>query len=253
MKLCRYLHKGQTSYGRIEGDFIETLSGAPFEGVKPTGDKVPLSEARLLMPVLPPKIIGVGLNYRKHAEEMKKAIPEKPLLFLKPNTAAIGPGSPIFLPRESSEVHHEAELAVVIGKRARRITPEQAREHILGYTCFVDVTARDLQRAEVQYTRCKGFDTFAPFGPHIETDLDPGNLKVRGYLNGELKQEGSTSDMIVDVFALVSFVSLGMTLLPGDVLTTGTPPGVGPLKDGDEFEVEIEGIGTLKNPVRAEE
>jgi 2-keto-4-pentenoate hydratase/2-oxohepta-3-ene-1,7-dioic acid hydratase in catechol pathway len=205
------------------------------------------------MPVLPPKIIGVGVNYRAHAAEMGKAIPESPLLFLKPTTAALGPLSPIFLPRESEDVHHEAELAVVIKKRARRIRPEEAPAHILGYTCFNDVTARDIQRTESQYTRSKGFDTFAPFGPVIETELDPMSLTIRGLLNGDLKQEGHTSDMVVDVYALVAFVSQGMTLLPGDVLTTGTPPGVGPLCDGDEFEVVIDGIGSLKNPVRTEE
>ncbi|MFN7131377.1 MAG: fumarylacetoacetate hydrolase family protein [Myxococcales bacterium] len=253
MKLCRFEHAGAVQYGILEGDAVEVLSAPPFERIEKAGRRVPLADVRLLTPTDPGKIVGVGLNYRAHAEEMKKPVPEQPLLFLKPPTAALDPERPIVLPRISGEVHYEAELAVVIGRRCRRVSPEEAREAILGYTCFVDVTARDIQRREIQYTRAKGCDTFAPFGPVIATGLDPRNLQVTGRVNGAVRQNGRTSDMIFDVYSLVSFVSQGMTLLPGDVLTTGTPPGVGPLAPGDLLEIEIEGVGVLRNPIVAEE
>lgn len=255
MKICRFEHQGTTSYGLVEGERIEVLGAPPFERIERierTGRTVALAEARLLTPTAPSKIVGVGLNYRAHAEEMKKPVPEQPLLFLKPPSAALDPGAPIVLPRISNEVHYEAELAVVIGRTARRITPEEAPEVILGYTAFCDVTARDIQRRELQYTRAKGCDTFAPFGPVIATGLDPRNLGVIARLNGALRQDGRTSDMIFDVYSLVSFVSQGMTLVAGDVLTTGTPPGVGPLAAGDILEIEIEGVGILRNPVVSE-
>ncbi len=253
MKLCRCRHAGGISWGVLEGTSIALLAGAPFEGLERTGESVPLAQARLLAPCEPTKIVGVGLNYRAHAEEMRKPIPSRPLLFLKPLTAIVDPGEPIRLPPESGEVHHEAELAVVVARRMRRVSPAQAREGVLGFTCFNDLTARDIQRAEVQYTRAKGFDTFAPLGPVVETDLDPKKQLIKALVNGEVRQLGNTSDMIFDVFELLSFVSRGMTLLPGDVLTTGTPPGVGPLAAGDVVEVSVEGVGVLRNPVLAEE
>lgn len=253
MKLCRCRHAGGISWGVVEETSIALLAGPPFEKVERTGAVVPLSQAKLLAPCEPSKILGVGLNYRAHAEEMKKPIPSRPLLFLKPLTAALDPGEPIRLPLESAEVHHEAELAVVVGKKMRRASPAQAKDCVLGFTCFNDVTARDIQRAEVQYTRAKGFDTFAPFGPVIETELDPRRQLVKALVNGEVRQLGNTSDMIFDVYELLSFVSRGMTLLPGDVLTTGTPPGVGPLCAGDVVAVSVEGVGVLENPVLAEE
>jgi 2-keto-4-pentenoate hydratase/2-oxohepta-3-ene-1,7-dioic acid hydratase in catechol pathway len=252
MKICRCAHDGQVSWGILEGPRVELLAGPPWEKLERTGHHVGLADARLLAPSQPSKILGVGLNYRAHAEEMHKPIPTRPLLFLKPPTAALDPGSPILLPPESSAVHHEAELAVVISRTLRRVSPAQARDGVLGFTCFNDVTARDIQRAEVQYTRAKGFDGFAPFGPHVETELDPHKLMVKAVVNGEVRQLGNTSDMVFDVFELVSFASRGMTLLPGDVLTTGTPPGVGPLAAGDVVEVSVEGIGTLTNPVLAD-
>jgi 2-keto-4-pentenoate hydratase/2-oxohepta-3-ene-1,7-dioic acid hydratase in catechol pathway len=253
MKVCRFLHDGRARYGIAEGDEVALLTEAPFDHVERAGPVLSLKELTLLTPCAPSKIVGVGLNYRAHALEMKKALPSRPLLFLKPPTAALAPEQAILLPSESGEVHYESELAVVIGAAARRVTPAEARQCILGYTCFNDVTARDIQRAEVQYTRAKGFDTFAPFGPFIETEADPHKLLVKGRLNGAIRQLGSTSDMVFDVFELVSFASRGMTLLPGDVLTTGTPPGVGPLSPGDVFEVEIDGVGLLRNPVRRDE
>ena len=218
-----------------------------------TGEEIPLSEVKLLAPSVPSKIVALGLNYRDHAKELGLPIPEEPLLFLKPPSAVIGPEEKIILPPESKRVDYEAELAVVIRKRARRIAPQRAFDYILGYTCFNDVTARDLQKKDGQWTRAKSFDTFAPFGPWIETDLDPSNLKVRSYLNGFLRQDSSTSELIFPVPEIVSFVSQVMTLEPGDVIATGTPPGIGPLSSGDLIEVEIEGIGRLKNYVITEE
>lgn len=253
MKLCRCRHAGAESWAILEEGTLALLAGAPFEGIVPTGVRVPLAEARLLAPCAPTKIVGVGLNYRAHAEEMKKPLPSRPLLFLKPPTCVLDPEAPILLPAESGQVEHECELAVVVGRRLRRVSPAQARDGVLGFTCFNDVTARDVQRAEVQYTRAKGFDTFGPVGPVVETELDPRKLLIKTLVNGEVRQLGSTSDMIFDVFELLSFVSRGMTLLPGDVLTTGTPPGVGPLAPGDVVEVSVEGIGVLRNPVLRED
>jgi 2-keto-4-pentenoate hydratase/2-oxohepta-3-ene-1,7-dioic acid hydratase in catechol pathway len=252
MKLVRVLSRGRTSWGLLEGDRVVLLETPPWEGLRRTAERLPLAEVKLLAPCAPQKILGVGLNYRAHAAEMKKPLPSSPLLFLKPPTALLDPGEPIVLPSESAEVHHEAELAVVLSRPARRVSPDEARRCVLGVICFNDVTARDIQRAEVQYTRAKGFDSFAPAGPWVDTAADPRSLPIVCRVNGEVRQRGDTSDMVFDVFALVSFASQGMTLLAGDVLTTGTPPGVGPLSDGDTVEVEIGGVGVLSNPVRAE-
>jgi 2-keto-4-pentenoate hydratase/2-oxohepta-3-ene-1,7-dioic acid hydratase in catechol pathway len=253
MKLCRCQHPGGISWGILEDTCVALLAQAPYQRIERTGAEFPLADVKLLAPCEPQKFLGVGLNYRAHAEEMRKPIPARPLLFLKPPTCVLDPGEPIRLPPESGEVHHEAELAVVIARKMRRVSPAQAREGILGFTCCNDVTARDIQRAEIQYTRAKGFDTFGPVGPVVETELDPHRLTVQALVNGEVRQTGSTADMIFDVFELVSFASRGMTLLPGDVLTTGTPPGVGPLTAGDVVEVSVESVGVLRNPVLAEE
>lgn len=209
------------------------------------------ADVSLLAPTQPSKIICVGLNYRQHAEEMGKPIPEEPLLFLKPPTAVIGPDDPILLPPESEEVHHEGELAIVIGQRAYRIDTGEVADHLLGFTLMNDVTARDIQRRENKYTRAKGFDTFAPLGPTIVPGLPVNDLSIELRVNGEVRQSSSCSDLIFSVEELVSRISHVMTLLPGDVIATGTPSGVGPLRDGDVVEVEIEGIGTLSNPVQA--
>ena len=204
---------------------------------------------RLLAPVIPrSKVIGIGKNYADHAAEMGGEAPAEPLMFLIPNTAVVGPGDPVVLPRQTSEVHYEGELAVVIRRICKDVPPERVKDVIYGYTCANDVTARDLQRADGQWARAKGFDTFCPLGPWIETDLDPSDLSLVTRRDGEVVQDGTTADMVHDVAALVSHASQAFTLLPGDVILTGTPAGVGPVVSGQRVEVEIEGIGTLSNP-----
>ena len=202
-----------------------------------------------LAPVMPTKIVAIGLNYKDHAAEVKKPLPAEPLMFIKPSTAVIGPEDPIRLPRGVGEIHYESELAVVIGRTASSVKAADARKYVLGLTCLNDVTARELQRKDVQYTRAKGFDTFAPMGPCIATGLDASSLTIEGFVNGERKQSSNTNQLIFPVDRLVEFVSHVMTLHPGDVITTGTPSGVGPLKAGDRVTVKIEGIGALSNPV----
>ena len=205
-----------------------------------------------MAPILPSKIVAVGRNYRAHAAEMGKPVPEEPLLFLKATTSLLAPEFTIRMPRESERVDYEAELAVIIGKTARRISKDDALSHVLGYACFNDVTARDIQQREVQFTRAKSFDTFAPLGPFIETEFDGRDVPVRCRVNGEVRQDGRTSDMVFDIPTLISYISACMTLLPGDVIATGTPAGVGKLAAGEVVEVEIEGLGILRNPVASE-
>ncbi len=199
--------------------------------------------------MVPSKVVAIGLNYKDHASEMNKPLPPEPLMFLKPSTAVVGPGDAIRIPPNAGEIHYEAELGVVIGKRASRVPADKAMDYVLGLTCLIDVTARELQRKDVQYTRAKGFDTFAPIGPCVAIGLDPASLDIEGWLNGERKQASNTKQLIFSVPQIVAFVSNVMTLLPGDVIATGTPSGVGPLKSGDRFTVKIEGIGELSNPV----
>jgi len=249
VKFVRFRYKTETAYGLLEGETIRPLKGTPFSRYELLSDEVPLESTRLLAPCEPSKIVAVGVNYADHAAEFKKDPPKEPLLFLKPSTAVLDPSEPIRLPPQSRRIDYEAELAVVIKKKASQIEPEQAFEYVLGYTCFNDVTARDLQREDGQWTRAKGFDTFAPLGPWIVTDLDPGRQVIESFLNGEKRQSANTAQMIFKVPALVSFISGVMTLLPGDVIATGTPAGVGPMKSGDRIEVVIEGIGRLGNPV----
>lgn len=240
------------TYGAVEPEGIRLHLGSPFVAWEPTETVVAWDQARLLAPVIPTKVIAVGRNYVDHANELDNPVPEEPLLFLKPPTSVIGPLQAIRIPRESENVHHEAELAVVIGKVARDVKIEDAGAYIMGYTAANDVTARDLQRVDGQWTRAKGYDTFCPLGPAIDTDLDPlEGLQVTCRVNGELRQSGSTADMIFGVSELLSYVSNVMTLLPGDVILTGTPAGVGPIAAGDKVEVEIEGIGVLMNTVVA--
>lgn len=254
MRIGRYGFGGQVRYGLIEqaAGKVHEISGEPFDEVRATGVVRRLEEVRLLAPVAPGKIVAVGLNYRDHAREMGKEIPDEPLLFLKAPSALNRPGGDIVYPSRSSRVDYEAELAVVIGRRAKDVAAEDAAAHILGYTCINDVTARDLQTKDVQYTRAKGFDTFAPLGPWVETELDPCAVSVRCTVNGETRQDGNTREMGASVFRLVEFISSVMTLLPGDVIATGTPPGVGPLAVGDVVTVEIGGIGALTNRVVAQ-
>lgn len=254
MRLARFSVAGRVAYGVVEGTQVHELEGHPFarpgQPLATTGDVHDLDAIRLLAPILPSKVVGIGKNYADHAAEMGGPAPERPLMFLKPTTAVIGPDDAIVLPPESAEVHYEAELAVVIGRLCRRVPPAAASAVILGYTCANDVTARDLQRSDGQWTRAKGFDTFLPLGPWIDTDLDPADAPIECEVNGEVTQRASTAQLIHSVPDLVAAVSAVMTLLPGDVILTGTPAGVGPLAVGDEVAVTIGGLGTLVNPVR---
>lgn len=237
---------------------VQGLRGNPFALFKRPDSPLALDgstykpdEVKLLAPCLPSKIVCLGLNYRSHAEEFNLPIPSTPLIFLKPSTAVIGPGDEIVLPLHRKRIDYEGELGVVIGKNTKDISEDKAREHIIGYTCFNDISDRHAQKEDGQWTRAKGYDSFAPMGPCIETEVEPDNLKLETYLNGELKQSADTSDLIFPVSRLVSFISSIMTLLPGDVVATGTPSGIGRLSHGDVVEVKIEAIGTLRNHVAA--
>ncbi len=262
MKLARFSINEKIAYGVVEDDKVFELGIDLFsEGLehalpgivamaKEQGEPHRLKDIKLLAPTVPSKIVAIGLNYKAHAAEFDKELPEEPMFFFKPPTAVIGPGDKILYPSHMSHrVDFEAELAVVVGKVARNIPAYESRDYILGFTCFNDVTARDLQGRDKQYARAKGFDTFAPMGPWIETELDTSDIVIESFLNTEPKQNTSTSDMIFSVEELFSFVTQVMTLMPGDVIATGTPSGVGKMKPGDEVEVRIEGIGSLVNVV----
>ncbi|HET9829738.1 MAG TPA: fumarylacetoacetate hydrolase family protein [Nocardioidaceae bacterium] len=266
MRIARFTTGEEPQYGVVTGDVDElgipaedarivALAGDPlYVGVQLTDTETALADVRLLAPVLPrSKVVGIGRNYAKHAAEMGNDVPTEPLMFIKPNTSVVGPGDPVFYPRQSAEVHFEGELAVVIGRICRDVPRERVPDVVYGYTVGNDVTARDLQRSDVQFTRAKGFDSFCPLGPWIETELDTSDLAVTTHLNGDVKQDGRTKDMIFDVATLVAHVSAVMTLLPGDVILTGTPDGVGPMQVGDEVEVSVEGIGSLTNKVVSRE
>ena len=252
MKLVRFKQGEMQAYGVLENKKIQPVTG-DFQAIARgeyarTGECCSLMDVSLLAPCLPSKVICLGLNYRGHAAEMNLELPREPIIFMKPSTAVIGSGQDIIHPPQSRRVDYEAELAVVMGARARKVSPEEALDYVLGYTCANDVTARDLQPKDGQWTYAKGFDTFAPLGPWIETSVpNPDNLQLKGYLNGELVQSTTTSDHIFPVARLLSYISACMTLLPGDVIMTGTPPGIGPMQAGDVFEVDIEGIGKLGN------
>jgi 2-keto-4-pentenoate hydratase/2-oxohepta-3-ene-1,7-dioic acid hydratase in catechol pathway len=249
MKIVRFAAENRVKYGILKGDTVEVIEGEPFRRIRPSNRHYRLSEVKLLSPCTPSKVVALGLNYRSHAEEVNIRLPETPLIFLKPATAVIGPEENIIYPPSSTQVDYEGELGVVIKKAARKVPAAKAFDYTLGYTCFNDVTARDLQYSDKQWTRAKGFDTFAPVGPCIETELEPGNVILETYLNGEMKQRASTSDLIFAVPELVGFISQVMTLLPGDIIATGTTSGIGPMQPGDTVEVKIEGIGTLRNYV----
>ena len=256
MRICRFSVADQVAFGVIEGhgdqQSVVAMTAHPFGPFELSTARFPLAEVRLLAPILPSKVVGIGKNYADHAREMGAEPPAEPVVFLKPSTSVIGPGDAIALPWQSTEVHHEAELAVVISRLCREVPRERAADVILGYTCANDVTARDLQRADGQWARAKGFDTFCPIGPWIETDLgapDTLDLAVECRVDGVLRQSGRTRDLITNVADLVAHVSAFTTLLPGDVILTGTPAGVGPLADGQTVTVDIEGIGTLSNRV----
>ena len=249
MRIVRYQYGKRIEHGVLDGSDVRMLKGDVFGDFEPGDGVASVDDVKLLAPIAPSKIVALGLNYRDHAEEVGLRIPKEPLIFLKPSTAVIGPEEPIRYPRMAAQVDYEGELGIVIGRKARDIGLHDTRAHILGYVCFNDVTARDLQKTDRQWTRAKGFDTFAPLGPWIETDLDPCDLTVETFLNGERRQYSHTKNLIFDCFEVVSFVSQVMTLLPGDVIATGTPAGIGAMSVGDRVDVVIEGIGTLTNTV----
>lgn len=252
MRIARYTTGEDPTFGLVDGagEKIAEITGDPlYTKIELTGQTTTVDDVRLLAPVIPrSKVIGIGRNYAAHAAELGNETPAEPLMFLIPNTAVVGPDDPVVMPPQSQDVHFEGELAVVIGRLCRNITADEARQVVLGYTCANDVTARDLQQSDGQWARAKGFDTFCPLGPWIETDLDPSDLRVRTRVDGETRQDGTTADMVVGVFDLIAYASQAFTLLPGDVILTGTPEGVGPVTAGQRVEVEIEGIGTLANP-----
>jgi 2-keto-4-pentenoate hydratase/2-oxohepta-3-ene-1,7-dioic acid hydratase in catechol pathway len=257
VRIVRFASPSGMSFGVLDGDGqVAQIEGHPFGTISFTGQRFPQADIRLLSPILPSKVVCVGKNYADHVAEMRTGdAPRQPLIFLKPSTSVIGPGDAIRIPPGSTNVHHEAELAVVIGARgARSISPEQVPASIFGYTIGNDVTERDMQRSDGQWTRAKGFDSFCPIGPWIETDLaglgkDPADLEITCTVDGELRQQGRTSQLLFDVPTLISHISQVMTLLPGDVVLTGTPSGVGPIRPGQRVEVSVEGLGTLSNSV----
>lgn len=253
MRYVRVQYDEYVLYGLLEDEKIRVLKSVPYLNEPMfTGDTIALTETRLLAPCEPSKVVCIGLNYKTHAAEVGLPLPEEPLIFLKPPSAIIGPAEAIELPQMSSRVDYEAELAVVIGRRARYVSQQDAAQYIWGYTCANDISARDLQKRDGQWTRAKSFDTFLPLGPWIETELDPADLEITLHQNGFLRQQSRTSDLIFTVPLLVSFISRVMTLLPGDVIITGTPSGIGPLASGDHVSVTVEGVGTLVNSVRKE-
>jgi len=259
MKFCRFTLRdsadapsGSPLYGTLEGENVREITAAPWEQWSLANARWPSSAVRLLAPVQPSKIVCVGRNYAAHAAELGNEVPKEPLIFLKPPSSIVGPAEPIIATKYSQRVEHEGELALVIGRRCSHLTDaDDSLSYVLGYSCLNDVTARDLQKSDVQFTRAKGFDTFCPIGPHIETDLDPSNLLVETRVNGALRQSGSTSLMVYPPAFLVRWISRMMTLNPGDVIATGTPSGVGPLIAGDTVEVSVAGVGVLRNPVHA--
>ncbi|KNX36690.1 fumarylacetoacetate hydrolase family protein [Luteipulveratus halotolerans] len=252
MRIARYTTGEDPTYGLVDGagDKIAEIAGDPlYTKIELTGRTTTVDEVRLLSPVIPrSKVIGIGKNYAEHAREMGSEAPQEPLMFLIPNTAVAGPDDPVVMPPQSQRVDYEGELAVVIGRMCKDVTPQEAAKVVFGYTVANDVTARDLQKSDGQWSRAKGFDTFCPLGPWIETDLDVSDLRVQTRVDGEVRQDGTTADMIHDVPTLISYASQAFTLLPGDVILTGTPEGIGPVESGQRVEVEIDQIGTLANP-----
>jgi len=250
MKIYRYKYKDKTTYGVLKEELLYPVVGSIYRKFELKRKGVPISDVFLLPPVKPSKIVAIGRNYRDHAAEMGKPLPKEPLIFLKPPSALVGPNAIIIYPDMSKRVDYEGELAVIIPKKARLLTEnENVQAFILGYSCFNDVTARDLQRKDVQFTRGKSFDTFAAVGPCIATDIEPSALRLKTFLNGKLKQSGNTKNLIFPIAYLVRFISKVMTLNPGDIIATGTPSGIGPMVPGDRVDVQIEGIGVLSNKV----
>ncbi len=251
MKLVRFFHRGNNRYGILEHNSIRLLKGSPFEGIVTSQTTLSVASVRFLAPVDPTKVVAVGLNYRDHAKELGMPVPKQPILFLKPPSAVIGSNDDIVYPTQSKQLDYEAELAVVIGKKAKDVPVKYAKQYILGLTCANDITARDIQKLDKQWTRAKSFDTFCPLGPCLETEISNNSLDINLKVNGKIKQSSNTNNMIFSVDQLVSCISQVMTLEAGDVILTGTPPGVGSLKVGDEVTVTITGIGSLVNKVVA--
>jgi 2-keto-4-pentenoate hydratase/2-oxohepta-3-ene-1,7-dioic acid hydratase in catechol pathway len=251
MKTVRFKVDETEHYGILDGNVITKLAQEPYDRIMPLDKTYDLNEVKLLAPCTPTKIVALGLNYKSHAEETHNPVPESPIIFIKPTTCIIGPEDNIVYPPSTTRVDYECELGVVIGKRMRMAAIDDVLDYVFGYTCVNDVTARDHQRDDVQWTRGKGHDTFGPIGPCIETELDPGNVVVSTYLNNALKQQQNTSDLIFSVPEMISFISGVMTLLPGDIIATGTPSGIGPMKPGDTVEIKIDPIGVLRNYVVA--
>ncbi|GAA1643628.1 MULTISPECIES: fumarylacetoacetate hydrolase family protein [Brevibacterium] len=265
MRIARFVHKDEPAYGVVEGDVppiedgtwdtsglsLAVLDSDPFfSPAQSTGERLKFDDVRLVSPILPrSKVIGVGRNFADHAAELGNDVPTTPVTFIKPNTSVIGPGDPIRLPAISEYVSYEGELAVIIGRVAKGVRAEDAMDHVLGFTAANDVTLRDLQKSDTQWTRAKGFDTSCPLGPWIETQLDVDDATIRSWVNGELKQDGTTADFIFDIPTLIEHISETMTLLPGDVILTGTPAGVGRIVAGDRVDIAIDGLGVLTNPV----
>ncbi len=250
MKFVRVQVQNAVFYAESKENMLHLLQNAPWEGVEYTGDVIAFEDCKLLAPCAPNKVVAVGLNYLDHIKEMNDPMPDEPVIFLKPASSVVGPDDAIVWPKRSQRVDYEAELACVIGKTCKDVSVEEAKDYIFGYTCCNDVTARDLQPIDGQWTRAKGFDTFAPIGPCIETEFDPLNAPIASYLKGEVRQNGNTNMMMRNVYELVSFISSVMTLLPGDVITTGTPEGIGQMQEGDEIVIEIGGIGRLTNTLK---
>ncbi len=246
MKIVRYSIGSKTEYGILDGEQIQVIDGTPFPEIKKLDQSRKLSEVKLLAPCEPTKIVAIGLNYHSHAKEVGQPAPEEPIMFYKPSSSVIGPEEKIYNPG-STRVDYEAELGVVIKAQATKVSEKDAMKYVLGYTCCNDVSARDWQKNDSQWARAKGADTFGPCGPWIETDIDPGNVVLEAYLNGECKQSVNTSDLIFDVPSLIIYISRFITLFPGDIISTGTPAGISPMKSGDTIEIKVEGIGTLRN------
>ena len=249
MRVVRVLHAGKVQFGKLENDQVAFFDGNPIIGAELSGEMAQLADCELLAPVEPSKAICIGMNYAAHAAEISQSVPDEPLMFFKPISAIVGPGQEIVLPHQSNKVELEAELTIVIGKKAKNITRVEAAEHIFGFTIANDVTARDLQFSDLQWARSKGFDTFCPLGPWIETEFSAQGKQVQSRINGEVRQHATTHDMNFDVETLVSYVSENVTLYPGDIILTGSPAGISKISKGDFVECEIEGIGVLSNPV----
>ena len=249
MKIIRFKYKKNILWGLVDGDIVFPLKEEPYKQIKLTKEKISFKKCKLLPPTTPSKIILVGLNYSNHAAELNMPVPKNPIIFLKPVTSLIGNNNSIIYPSSIKRLDYEAELAVIISKKGKNISKKDVPNYIFGYTCLNDITARDIQSQDIQWTRAKSYDTFCAVGPCVETELIPRNIRIQSYLNGKLKQNSSTKEFIFKVDHLVSFISKVMTLLPGDIISTGTPPGIGKMEKGDIIEIKIEGIGTLRNKV----